>query len=153
MANDELKDCWSQSLFFIIFSQCHPHNVIYQAATTFNDFTLPLQATPDTVEYDLRRLLCKMIVPVGSDLIAHTSSMMENDSFLSFLFCRLFKRSNSYSLDIHCVCLMSLFTLSCWWWKRAQLNYNFVTIIELVGHWQACHFSNKVCGWKCCERL
>lgn len=86
MANDELKDCWSQCLFFFVFFfQCHPHNVIYQAATTFNDFTLHLQATPDTMEYDLWRLLCKMIVPVGSDLIAHTSSMMENDSFLSFI--------------------------------------------------------------------
>lgn len=41
MANDKLKDCWSQCLFI----STSPHNVIYQAATTVNEFSLTLHAT------------------------------------------------------------------------------------------------------------
>lgn len=124
---------------------------------------------PGNVEYDLGEAV---VLNDGSSQIRSDSSLRLNDeqekwwkmiaAFISLVFSisplqeKKKRLKLSLLFDIHQVLLISLFTFYCQWeegTKWAELNSNLVTIIELVEHWQACCFSNKVCGWKCCERL
>ncbi len=90
-----------------------------------------------------------MIVPARSDLTAHSCSMRKNwwKMIASFIFdsppaLRKFKFPFvAYSVGALDVIIYFYAPENK---KMCTPNYNFVTIIWLVGHWQACSVSNSV---------